>query len=64
MVGNVEIRNREDFQVAAMEYDKLLKAREAVLRCEMCAVAMIYDGTCPSCKITYKDGKPVKAQSK
>ena len=64
MVGNVEIRNRKDFQIASEEYDKLLEARQTAVRCEMCAVAMIYDGTCPSCKITYKDGEPVKAQSK
>ena len=64
MVGNVEIRNREDFQVAAMEYDKLLKAKEVAVRCEMCAVSMIYDSECPFCKITYKDGEPVKAPSK
>ena len=64
MVGNVEIRDRKDFQVASGEYDRLLQAKEAAVRCEMCAVAMIYDGECPACKITYKDGEPLKAQPK
>ncbi len=60
MVGNVEIRDPEDFQVAAREYDKLLKAKEAAVRCEMCAVAIVYDSECPFCKITYKNGAPLK----
>lgn len=64
MVGNVEIRNRLDFEVASGEYDRLLKARETAVRCEMCAVAIIYDSECPFCKITFKDGVPVKAQSR
>jgi rubrerythrin len=64
MVGNLEIRDRLDFQVASGEYDKLLKAKEAAVRCEMCAVSIMYDSECPYCKITYKDGEPLHAQSK
>lgn len=64
MVGNVEIRDRGDFQVAAEEYDTLLKARQAAVRCEMCAIAIVYDSECPFCKISYRDGEPLKALSK
>ena len=28
--------------------------------CEGCSVAMVTDGTCEHCKITFKDGKPAK----
>ena len=64
MVGNVEIRDREDFSIAAAEYDKLRKANEAASRCGMCAVSMMYDAECPICKITYKDGNKSEAPPK
>ena len=44
--------------------DMLLEANDAAVRCEMCAIAIMYDSECPYCKITYKDGEPLKAQPK
>ncbi|MCZ6494279.1 MAG: hypothetical protein O6933_09390 [Planctomycetota bacterium] len=59
MVGNVAFGNKEDFQQASQPYEILLAAVEAAGTCEMCAGAMLFESTCPVCKISYKDGKGV-----
>ncbi len=60
MVGHFEIRDPESFKKLSRAYDTLLSARDTVARCELCASAMVVDGRCPVCKITYKDGKPIE----
>ncbi len=58
MVGNVAIRRRADFGAARLEFERFLRALREVPRCEYCAVAAIYDATCPACRITWCDGWP------
>lgn len=59
MVGNVAIKDKTDFEHAIMAYRRLLIAVQLAKRCEMCAVALMSDGTCTRCKKTYKNGKIV-----
>lgn len=60
MVGNVALKRREDFEPAARAYDVLRAAVSTLKRCETCAVAMILDGRCPTCRISYRDGAKVE----
>ena len=59
MVGNVAFGNKEDFQQASQPYEVLLAAAEMAGTCEVCATAMLFDSTCPVCKISYRNGKKV-----
>ncbi len=59
-VGHFAIRDERAYQHVAKAVDILVAANEAVARCEMCAVAMVTDTTCPLCRITYKDGRATK----
>ncbi len=59
MLGSVEIRDPEAFRAASRAHDTLLRALETIERCELCAAAMVADGRCPVCKISYRDGEPV-----
>lgn len=47
----------EDHAAALAAYKTLEKAASAADKCEACAVAMVTDGTCAKCKVTFKDGK-------
>ena len=49
-------------------YNEGIKARETVRlaaktakKCEPCAVAMVTDGSCAMCKVSFKDGKKTTA---
>jgi hypothetical protein len=58
MVGNVRFAERSLFDRAARQLDIFFVARETVARCVFCAQAMIANGRCPECRVTYADGKP------
>ncbi len=58
MIGNVATADKKEYEDTLREFQRLLKAIQMIPRCESCAVAMFTGGTCPSCKISYKDGKP------
>lgn len=60
MFGPVEVSGRQTFQELDHAYHTLLEAQKTTERCELCAGAMVIDGRCPVCKISYKDGKPTK----
>ena len=62
MVGNVAIRDRADYEHAARAYQRLLEAVRVAESCEMCAVALMSDGTCTRCKKSYMNGKLVQAE--
>ena len=62
-VGHVVIEDRKEFEELERVLRILHTANETALRCETCAAVMILDGTCSKCKITYKDGKKVDAES-
>jgi len=61
MVANVAMTERADFDLAVKAYELVALAVQTAKRCEMCAVAMIYDARCDDCKLSYKDGKPVES---
>lgn len=62
MVGNVAFKDKDDFKKASESHDVLLAAVKAADKCETCAIAMVTDGKCDACKISYKGGKKVKAE--
>lgn len=62
-VGNVEFRDRADFDGACRGYDLMMAADEASRRCETCALAILTDTSCFYCKVTYKEGRPVAKKS-
>lgn len=59
MVGNVEFRDRKDYDAARKQFDLLLRAVKESERCEMCSMLLFYGGVCRSCDITYRNGKVV-----
>jgi hypothetical protein len=63
MIGNFAIHDRKEFDAGRRGYDIMLIAIEASGRCETCALAIITDTPCPVCRITYKDGRPVPADT-
>jgi hypothetical protein len=57
MVGHIAIDARAVYEEVAAEYGVLLMAIERAATCEPCAVAMLFDGTCPRCGLAYQDGE-------
>ena len=58
MVGNVLHKSKKDFKAAKEARTILVSAAKS--KCEGCAVAMVTDGTCGGCKISFKDGEKKK----
>jgi hypothetical protein len=58
MLSGVEVDGRAAFEQADRAYHVLLEAVKAAERCETCAAAMVADGRCPRCQLTYRDGRP------
>jgi len=58
VVGNVRIADDATLTEALQAFEVLRSAVEMCDRCEVCACAMVYDGTCPDCNITYFAGRP------
>lgn len=60
VVAGMVFVTKADYE-AAKDADRILaKAANTAKKCEGCAVAMVTDGTCPSHKVSYKDGKKVR----
>ena len=59
VIGNVRYRDRARFRQTRREYERLLQAVERSRECELCAAAIISDRRCPTCRISYQNGKPV-----
>ena len=64
-VGGRAYLSRLAYHVARHEPEKvqeelglLAKAMQTVERCELCAAAMVLDGTCPRCRLSYQDDQP------
>lgn len=64
MVQRLAFRDKEHYEQARRAYETLAKAAKLADKCSPCAVAMVTDGTCRKCEITYKDGKKVAAERK
>jgi hypothetical protein len=56
-VGGRMYKTHEDYEAAMAAHATLVKAAKAAKHCEACAVAMVTDGKCKVCKVSYKDGK-------
>ncbi len=58
LVGTVFFDKRQIFDDTSDALDILRAAIREAERCELCGCAMVYDGTCPDCNITYLRGRP------
>jgi len=68
-VGGRAYLSRLAYHVARGEPEKierelvlLEKALETLERCELCAAAMVLDGTCPKCRLSYSNGSASAAR--
>jgi hypothetical protein len=52
-------RGKESYDAALAAHETLASAIELAKHCVACAIASVTDGTCSSCKVSYKDGKKV-----
>lgn len=56
LVGPRAFKDRQAYSDAVAARKILLAAAKAAEKCPQCAVALITDGTCPACKVSYKNG--------
>lgn len=61
VAGNRLYTDKPDYELTVRSVAVLKRAIETSARCETCAEAMIADSRCSVCRITYKDGRPVKS---
>ncbi len=64
LVGNRAFKNKQGYTRATAARKVLLAAAKRAETCPNCAVAMVSDGTCSACKVSFKDGKKVSDKSK
>jgi hypothetical protein len=57
-VGCEKFTDKTAYEQAARARQVLMAASKASEKCEGCAVAMVTDGRCEACRVTFKDGKP------
>lgn len=50
-------KGKDNYDAALAAHGTLVKATEASKKCEACAVAMVTDGKCAHCNVTFQDGK-------
>ncbi len=62
MIGHVAVKDREVYERLAVDYEILIRANERSATCESCAAAMVLDGTCGRCNVSYRGGKPAPSQ--
>lgn len=58
--GFVSTDRKKDYDQAARAYAILVAAVKMLQKCDTCAVAMVTGARCPSCNVSYKDGKPTR----
>jgi len=58
LVGNVAISDPREHAIVVGKMRVLRRAMSLVEECEICAAAMVVDGTCSRCRIAYLDGEP------
>lgn len=49
--------SEDSYKAAKAAFATLVKAVSAATKCDECAVAMVTDGECEHCKVSFKDGK-------
>ncbi len=60
-VAGMIFRDMYDYKAAKKADTTLAKAITSSTKCEGCAIAMVSDGTCEHCKVSFKDGEVVTA---
>lgn len=61
LVGNRVYADKAAYKEALMGREIIQKAAKVAEKCEGCAVAMVTDGECKGCKVSFKQGKALKA---
>lgn len=64
LVGNRAFKDKQAYTHAVAARKVLLAAAKTAEKCPNCAVAMVSDGTCSACKVSFKDGQKVSDKSK
>ena len=64
LVGNRAFTDKQAYSHAVAARKVLLAAAKTAEKCPACAVAMVSDGTCSACKVSFKDGQKVSDKSK
>jgi hypothetical protein len=59
LVGHRLFKDKVAYEEAAAARETLKTAAKTAEKCEACAVAMVTDGNCTTCKVSFKDGKKV-----
>ncbi len=59
MVAGLMFKDKDNIKAARKANKLLAKAVKTADKCEGCAVAMVSDGTCEHCKISFKEGRKV-----
>lgn len=62
MVGNLKFTDKEAYEQAVKAVRVTKRAAALAAKCDGCALAMVSDGTCEKCKLTYKNGKKVTTE--
>jgi hypothetical protein len=57
LVGNRVFKDKATYDEAVQARETLKTAAKTAEKCEACAVAMVTDGGCTTCKVSFKDGK-------
>lgn len=60
IVGHRWFSDKKAYQDAVAARATLVKAAQAAEKCKGCAIAMVTDGKCDHCNVSFKDGKVVK----
>lgn len=61
LVHGMVFKGKAAYEKAVQAMDLLAQAVAASAKCEGCAMGMLTDGKCDKCKVSFKNGKPVKA---
>jgi hypothetical protein len=61
VLHGVAYSSKADYDAAVKADAILVRAILAANSCEGCAVAMVTDGECSHCKMSFKDGQPKKS---
>ncbi|NOT01368.1 MAG: hypothetical protein HOP29_12150 [Phycisphaerales bacterium] len=63
MAGNVAYTDNAEFNIAIVEFKRLLVAIEKMPTCDGCSVAIMCDGQCWYCKKQYRDTRDVPKEA-
>ena len=61
IVGHQWMTEKDQYEAAVAAHGTLVKASKAAGKCEGCAIAMVTDGTCEHCNVSFKNGELAKA---